>query len=137
VGGWRGTSFTTRSVGHPTSKGKNFQAEEEIQLTCSLLVISQDPIVGNQQKGSAFWDRIHEHFKLHRPGTDSTARSLDSKWGNIKHDVGEFMDCHKHVKKNKPIGTSATDIIRLAKLIFQVKSAKGGEFTVEHCWGFW
>jgi hypothetical protein len=134
AGGQRGASFTARSVGRPTSKGKNFQAEEEVQLTCSVLAISQDPIVGNQQKGSAFWDRIHEHFKLHRPGTDRTARSLDSKWRNIKHDIGEFMGCHKQVKKNKPTGTSAADIIRLAKLMFQVKSAKGSEFTFEHCW---
>ena len=78
-----------------------------------------------------FWDRIHE---LHRPRTDRTAGSLDSKWGNIKHDVGDFMGCYKQVKKNKPIGTFAADIIQLAKLMFQVKSTKGSEFTFEHCW---
>jgi hypothetical protein len=79
AGGQRGASFTPRSAGRPTSKGKNFQTEEEVRLTHSVLAISQDPIVGNQQKSSAFWDRIHEHFKLHRPGIDHTARSLDSK----------------------------------------------------------
>jgi hypothetical protein len=44
------------------------------------------------------------------------------------------MGCHKQVEKNKPTRTSTADIIRLAKLMFHVKSAKGSEFTFEHCW---
>jgi hypothetical protein len=48
AGGQRRASFTARSAGRPTSKGKNFQVEEEVQLTRSVLAISQDPIVGNQ-----------------------------------------------------------------------------------------
>jgi hypothetical protein len=44
------------------------------------------------------------------------------------------MGCHKQVKKKKPTGTSVADIIRLAKLMFQVKSTKGSEFTFKHCW---
>jgi hypothetical protein len=36
--------------------------------------------------------------------------------------------------KNKPTRTSAEDIIRLAKEMYQVKSAKGSEFTFFHCW---
>jgi hypothetical protein len=99
-----------------------------------VLAISQDPIIGNQQKSNAFWNRIFEHFRKYRPGSDRIARSLDSKWGQIKHDVGEFIGCHKQVMKNKPRRTSAEDIIRLAKEMYQVKSAKGSEFTFVHCW---
>jgi hypothetical protein len=132
--GRRGASFASRSAARPATKGKNFQAEEEVQLTKSVLAISQDPIIGNQQKNSAFWNRIFEHFRKHKPRTDRTARSLDSKWGQIKHDVGEFIGCHKQVTKNKPTGTSTEDIIRLAKEMYQVKSAKGSEFTFFHCW---
>jgi hypothetical protein len=130
----QGASFAARSAARPAIKGKNFQAKEEIQLTRSVLAISQDPITRNQQRSSTFWDRIFEHFKKHRLRTDRTARSLDSKWGQIKHDVGEFIGCHKQVTKNKPTGTSAADIIRLAKIMFRVKSAKGCQFTFEHCW---
>ena len=89
-----------------------------MQVTRSVLAISQDPIVGNQQKDSTFWNRIHEHFKLHRPGIDCTIRSLDSKWKNIKHDIEEFISCYKQVKKNKPTRTSAANVIQLAKLMF-------------------
>jgi hypothetical protein len=45
-----------------TGKGKNFVHEEECQLTRSTLAISQDPIVGNQQRGNSFWERIFEHY---------------------------------------------------------------------------
>jgi hypothetical protein len=100
--GRRGASFAARSAARPTIKGKNFQTEKEIQLTRSVLAISQDPVTDNQQRSSAFWNRIFEHFKKHRSTTDRTTRSLDSKWGQIKHDVGEFIGCHKQVTKNKP-----------------------------------
>jgi hypothetical protein len=52
----------------------------------------------------------------------------------MKHDIGEFIGCHKQVKRNKPTGTSATDIIRLAKIMYQIKHSKGCEFMFEHCW---
>jgi hypothetical protein len=70
-----------------TTNRKNFVPNEERQLTRSVLVISQDPICGNQQKSSAFWERIFLHYDECRPGGFRPARSLESKWGLIKHDV--------------------------------------------------
>lgn len=40
VRGHRGASFASRSATRPATKGKNFQAEEEVQLTKSVLAIS-------------------------------------------------------------------------------------------------
>jgi hypothetical protein len=71
----------SRIAARPATKGKNLQAEEEVQLTRNVLAISQDPIIRNQQKSSAFWDRIFERFRKHRPRIDRTTRSLDSKMG--------------------------------------------------------
>jgi hypothetical protein len=42
----------------PGLKGKNFVREEEEQLCYSVLHVSQDRIVGNQQKSGVFWSRI-------------------------------------------------------------------------------
>lgn len=44
-------------------RAKNFSQHEEIQLCRSWMHISQDPIVGAQQKKSKFWERIEYHFK--------------------------------------------------------------------------
>ena len=115
-------------------KGKNFVPEEERQLTRSVLAISQDPICGNQQKGNAFWERIFLHYEQCRPGGHRGARSLESKWGTIKHDVGKFIGAYNQVKRLNRSGSKEADIIRMAKDLYRSKSAKNTEFMFEHCW---
>jgi hypothetical protein len=55
------------------------------------MAVSQDPIVGNQQQKGAFWKRIAKHYDLNRTTGSRGARSLESKWRLIKHDVGKFI----------------------------------------------
>ncbi|KAG0574448.1 hypothetical protein KC19_VG262800 [Ceratodon purpureus] len=108
------------------TKGKKFAAEEERQLCRSVIAISQDPIVGNQQKSNAFWDRIFVHYNENRPAGERPARSLETKWGLIKHDV----------LRTKTSGTSLADVLKKAHELYQIKSSKGAEFSFEHCWEF-
>jgi hypothetical protein len=116
------------------AKGKKFVPEEERQLTRSVLAISQDPICGNQQKGNAFWERIYLHYEQCRPGGHRGARSLESKWGTIKHDVGKFIGAYNQIKRLNKSGTKEADIIRMAKDLYRTKTAKNTEFMFEHCW---
>jgi hypothetical protein len=97
------------------AKGKKFVPEEERQLTRSVLAISQDPICGNQQKGNALWERIYLHYEQCRPGGHRGARSLESKWGTIKHDVGKFIGAYNQIKRSNKSGTKEADIIRMAE----------------------
>ena len=115
-------------------KGKNFVPDEERQLARSVLAISQDPIVGNQQKSSAFWERIYEHYKSFNPVVYRGAQSLESKWGVIKHDALKFMGCYQQIKRLNKSGVGDVDIIRMAKELYRTKSTKNVEFTYEHCW---
>jgi hypothetical protein len=59
-------------------RGPNFQSEEDEQLTKSWLHVSQDPIIGSNQKSGSFWERVSEHFKEHSPIESSEDRSLRS-----------------------------------------------------------
>ena len=55
-------------------KGKNFSAEEETCLCRSFLVVSQDPVCGNGQCNTAFWERITTHFnRVKARGRESVA----------------------------------------------------------------
>jgi hypothetical protein len=74
-------------------KGKNFSPDEERQLCRSCLHISQDPIIGNGQHSTAFWERILKHYNNHLPtGCEPRpSRSLETKWGIIKPDVANFF----------------------------------------------
>jgi hypothetical protein len=59
---------------------------------------------------------------------------LESKWGSIKHDVAKFIGVYKQIVRLNKSGTSAADILRMARELYQTKSAKHSEFTYEHCW---
>ena len=116
------------------TKGKNFVADEERQLCRSVIAISQDPIAGNQQKSNAFWDRIFVHYNENRPAGERPARSLETKWGLIKHNVSKFHGVYQQVLRTKTSGTSLADVLKKAHELYQIKSSKGAEFTFEHCW---
>jgi hypothetical protein len=116
------------------TKEKNFQPEEERQLTRSVLAISQDPITGNQQKSGAFWNRIHEHYEEHRPLDRRPARSLESKWGLIKPLVTKFVSYYAQVVRLNPTGASSADLLTMAHELFRTKSQNNTDFPYEHIW---
>jgi hypothetical protein len=74
----------------PGVKGKNFNRAEEEQLCISILFVSQDRIVGNQQRVGVFWERITDHYDEYRPDAPRPQRSLETKWRLIKRDVSCF-----------------------------------------------
>ena len=75
----------------PGVKGFFFGKDEEEQLCRSVLHVTQDLIVGNQQQARVFWDRITTHYQENQPQGPRPQRSLDTKWGTIKHDVSKFI----------------------------------------------
>ena len=118
----------------PSVKGKNFNRVEEEQLYRSVLYVSQDRIVGNQQKAGVFWERILEHYDEHRPDAPRPQHSLETKWGLIKHDVSSFCGVYSQVLRLNKSGTSVADTLRRSWELYQQKSAKKQEFAFEHCW---
>ena len=132
----RGRGVAADLQSHRVSKGQNYVREEERQLTRSVLAISQDPIVGNQQRATSFWERIGEHYEEHRPiGMGFRgSRSLESKWGLIKHDLGKFIGVFQQVQSLHPSGRSAADLLQMSRDLWRTKSAKNTDFMFEHCW---
>ena len=117
-------------------KGKNFSSEEERQLCRSFLHVLQDPIAGNGQHAGAFRDRIARHYQEHKPQgrEDMPARSLETKWGAIKHGVAKFVAVHLHVLNLKESGTSLEDVLQRALELYRVKHPKQHGFLYIHCW---
>ena len=120
-----------------TKKGKNFNAEEERLLCRSFVHVSQDPIAGNGQRSTAFWERITKHFNQVKPRRSllRLARSLETTWGHIKHDVGKFCDAYKQVYDCKESGTSIDDVLERALEYYKDKHPKQAAFAYLHCWG--
>ena len=97
-------------------KGKNFNSEKERILCRSFLHMSQDPISGNGHRNTAFWERITQHYNDTKPRSSPLrpARSLETKWGHIKHDVSKFCGSYKSVLDCWESGTSLDDVLERA-----------------------
>lgn len=87
----------TSSSSQTSSRGPNFNGDEDLQLCKSWLEISQDPLTGNGQTASSFWERVQVDFMLHRPEIRRTAASLKSRWGPMNRSVQKFALCVSQV----------------------------------------
>ncbi|XP_024358606.1 uncharacterized protein [Physcomitrium patens] len=117
-------------------KGKNFVAAEETQLCRSFLFISQEPSIENGQKSVGFWHRVQVHFNVNRPVGcgERPARSLETKWGIIKHDVAKFIENYGAVRAESESGTSSEEMLQRALELYKQKHPNKQSFTFIHCW---
>ena len=102
----------------------------------SFLCISQDPVIGNGQRSGTFWERVAEHYNQNRPttGGERPARSLETKWGSMKHDVVKFVRVYKQVNLCCKSGSSFDNILENALELYKVKHPKQQSFIFFHCW---
>ena len=117
-------------------KGKNFNNEEERILCHSFLHVSQDPISRNGQCNMAFWERITRHYNDTKPRSSPLhpAKSLETKWGHIKHDVSKFCGLYKLVLDCRESGTSLDDVLERALEYYKDRHPKQIPFVYLHCW---
>jgi hypothetical protein len=62
------------------------------------------------------------------------ARSLESKWGTVKHDVARFVGVYKQVFDTKESGTTLDDVLWDALELYKVRDPKQHSFVYLHCW---
>ena len=62
------------------------------------------------------------------------ARSLETKWGHIKHDVGKFCGAYKQVYDCRVSGTLVEDVLEKALEYYQDRHPKLQSFVYLHCW---
>ena len=116
------------------AKGKNFSSLEEEQLCKTVMFVFQDSIVGNQQRAGVFWNRIFVHYNENKPDAERPQRSLESKWGIIKHDVSKFCGVYAQIERLNRSGSNTSDTLRKAKDLYRQKDPKKADFAFEHCW---
>jgi hypothetical protein len=133
VNGWsEGPRWWSGVAGRgPTKVGckkKNFIRVEEEQLCKSVMLVSQDRVVGNQQKASVFWERISEHYIANRPDGVRPLRSLETKWGLIKHNVSKFCGIYNQIQRMHKSGSNAADTMSRTspKGMLETPRAQGG-----------
>ena len=132
----KATPRVTREGGpvRPGVKGKIYLHEEEEQLCRFVMHVSQDRIVGNQQRAGVFWERVSEHFDDNMPAGLRPQTSLETKWGNVKLDVSKWIGVHSQVMKLALSGSLVADNLKRTHDLYWQKNVKGCDFVYEHCW---
>jgi hypothetical protein len=94
------------------SRGKNFVQTEDEQLCRSWLNVSQDPVTGSEQKSTAFWARVHQHFvEFKTTPEDRTAGALQSRWNTIQAQVNKFCGSFAQVESRNESGKTLEDLV--------------------------
>jgi hypothetical protein len=73
-------------------RGPQWHEREDVALTRAFLAITEDPIVGDQQKSDVFWTRVLRRHGEKCPGTKRTLLGVKSRWkDHINPDVSGVM----------------------------------------------
>ncbi|EHS63147.1 uncharacterized protein PGTG_20732 [Puccinia graminis f. sp. tritici CRL 75-36-700-3] len=140
---------TPKADQDPTPK-KGFprwSIEEDKKLCIAWLNTSRDPIVGNGQKATTFWERIHatlsdliteyndnkKNSKNFKPLPIRPVGAVECHWGHIQKCVSKFAGCFANAERRLKSGKSRDDIFTEAKELY--KASSGGGFNLDHCWG--
>ena len=97
---------------HPGVKGKVYLRKEGEQLRRSVMHVSHDRIVGNQQRARVFYERVPEHYDDNMHVGLRPHRSLETKWGNVKHDVSKWIGVYSQMLKLTRSGSSVADNLK-------------------------
>ena len=116
--------------------------DHHLQLWKSWSIISEDPTVGTGQKSNTFCCSIMEHFNnnIQQGKQNRSARTLETKWSFIKHDVNKFIGCYSKVEDLEESGTNEDDMLEKAKNMYLDNSldSKGKRHQLKNieCWRF-
>ena len=98
------------------------------------MYVSTDARRGIGQKKSTFWVAVAAHYARNKPavGPERPARSLETKWGDLKASIAKFVGCYEQIKALDKSGRTDDDIIVDALQLFEQKV--GRPFAHKHCW---
>jgi len=101
-------------------RSKIFSVKEDNLLVAAWLEISMDAVQGIDQPRATYWERIHEHYHLHKDfETDRNCGSLAHRWGIILEAVNKFCSWYGHVQRRQESGLTEQDRVCIVVLLFQ------------------
>ena len=99
-----------------------YTALEDKMLCDAWMDISQDPICGAEQKGTAYWRKVANYFHKHRKispvpfYSDRTELSLQKRWAFILAECNKFQGAYENVMGRQVSGMSIHDMVQLSIL---------------------
>jgi hypothetical protein len=90
----------TPSQNEPTTKkaqrSVNYSVEEDLVLVSAWLNVGLDPVKGNEQKSTEYWNRIWEYFHSNKTSDiNRSPTSLNHRWTTIQAAVNKFCGYYR------------------------------------------
>uniref|UniRef100_A0A0D3BD23 Myb-like domain-containing protein n=1 Tax=Brassica oleracea var. oleracea TaxID=109376 RepID=A0A0D3BD23_BRAOL len=128
--------FSTQSLQESSVKERRkWYVKEDLILIGVWLNTSKDSIVGNEQKGVAFWKRIVEYYNSSPLLVGTVPRELGQckqRWARINDLVCKFAGCYDTTLREQRSGQNDNDVMKVALDIFN--SDQNMKFNLEHAW---
>uniref|UniRef100_A0A0A9G5T2 No apical meristem-associated C-terminal domain-containing protein n=1 Tax=Arundo donax TaxID=35708 RepID=A0A0A9G5T2_ARUDO len=94
-----------------------------------------DPIHGNEQSHSMYWERIHDHFHKHRNfESDHSANSLTHRWSTILESVNRFCGWYSQIQNRRQSRVTEQDKVFQTCELYKSKDKNKKSFGLLHCW---
>ncbi|XP_073137153.1 glutathione S-transferase T3-like [Henckelia pumila] len=119
-----------------TRKRSTWTKVEDAVLARSFVTISDDPIIGNDQKADAFWGRVASYYNDNRPACSNNRKAnvIRSHWHNtIQKKVNRFNANYNSIYSLDRSCHSDEDILRFAYEKYREEN-NGVAFNLEHVW---
>ncbi|KAL1219437.1 Glutathione S-transferase T3 [Cardamine amara subsp. amara] len=114
---------------------RRWTAPEDIALISAWLNTSKYPIVGNEQKAAAFWERIAGYYAASPAVAGKPKRGpsqCKQRWKKINESVNKFVGCYNQASSRRSSGQSEDDVLQMAnELYFNDHQVK---FGLQHAW---
>jgi hypothetical protein len=110
----RANSKKGKKLKGKTVKGKNFSSHEDLVLCDAYLQISQDPIVGTEQRGGCYWKRVHDYFHAHLgEESDRNQNSIQHRWAFINEHVSKLCAAFAQIENRNKSGYTEVDKVQI------------------------
>ena len=89
--------------------GVNFSTEENKLLVATWLNTSVDPVYGNEQHKTTFYDKVVKYFTNHKTDSTRSVASLTTRWGTINRETVKFCGSLAKIEVKNESGTADHD----------------------------
>ncbi|XP_013668590.2 glutathione S-transferase T3-like [Brassica napus] len=116
-------------------ESRSWTPVDDVALISAWLNTSKDPVVGNEQRAGAFWNRVAAYFAVSPKVAGAEPRESShckNRWQKINDQVNKFCGAYDSATREKSSGQNEKDVLKLALEIFYNNHKK--KFTLEHAW---
>ncbi|TVU25299.1 hypothetical protein EJB05_27791, partial [Eragrostis curvula] len=118
----------------PPKRGSNYSVEEDIQVCKSWINISNDAVVGTDQPGATYWERIAQDFHKNKNfESDRSANSIEHRCQTILKECMRFHGYFEEIERCHPSGVPYQEHLLQAQKLYGTKN-KGKRCPFIDCW---